>query len=484
VLSSTILGIRDPLATALEIEAATDGNTADFARFMAAYVGPDKLFVAASVWRVGSGPPRVVTAVGASSAPSPTTAGVRTVIVGALTRPTFTVVSIPTRQPRWVGYAIANSPRATFAVYAERAIPANRRVAAESNVAFADLDYATYLGPVRAADVATTDVPITSLPISGYTARDVIPFGDTTLTLVAAAAGDLGGSFGADLPWIFLIVGAAITLGIAVIAGQLVARRRDAEDDARTITGLYEHLDVLFSEQRTIAETLQRALLPQSNPAIPGMEFATRYVAGTLGVDVGGDWYSVTAIDAHRFAFAVGDVSGRGVSAAAVMARLRFSIEAYLLEGHPPDAVLAMCSDHIDVLTDDHFATVLVGVGDSERHEVTLASAGHPPPLLLADGAASYIDLPVGLPLGIEHASYTSRTLRLEPDATVVAFTDGLVERRGESLETGFARLADAAVIPRSGLDELLTGLIPVLDTGGAEDDLAILGFRWHHGAD
>ena len=171
-----------------------------------------------------------------------------------------------------------------------------------------------HLGPTtRPSDLATTDLPVGQLPISGDTTSEAIPFGNATLTLIAGPRGQLGGALGAELPWIFLVAGVLLTIATAVTTEQLVRRRRLAEEDAQTIAGLYVRLDGLYGAQRSIAETLQRALLPQSNPSIPNLEIASRYVAGADGVDIGGDWYSLIPVDEQRFAFAVGDVSGRGI---------------------------------------------------------------------------------------------------------------------------------------------------------------------------
>ena len=199
----------------------------------------------------------------------------------------------------------------------------------------------------------------------------------------------MGGALGEVLPWIFLVGGTVLTVAAAAAAAELVRRRRDAEQAADTIAGLYSRLDSLYGKQHTIAETLQRALLPRSNPNIPGLEIASRYIAGADGVDIGGDWYGCIALDDGHFSFVVGDVSGRGLSAATVMARLRFTIRAYLLEGHAPEVVLGMCSRQLDLEEDGHFSTVLVGVGDLTSGEVTLASAGHPAPLVLSSPGRS-----------------------------------------------------------------------------------------------
>jgi serine phosphatase RsbU (regulator of sigma subunit) len=477
VLGSTILSISDPLATGLQTARATDGDAGQFDRFMAGYTGPGRLFVSSTLFKADGGALTAVASVGTS--PELTSPGIQALVTRALHSPTFVVTGIGASGPQQIGYAIADPKDPTFAVYAERAIPADRQVPVESNSAFADLDYATYLGSTRPADLATTDVAATELPLSGDTARAEIPFGDTTLILVAAPRGQLGGPLGAELPWIFLVGGVALTIGSAIATEELFRRRQRAEADAATIAALYTRLDGLYGEQRTIAETLQRALLPQSNPTIAELEIATRYVAGADGVDVGGDWYSLVPIDARHFAFVVGDVSGRGVSAATVMARMRFTLRAYLVEGHPPAAVLEMCTGQLDVAADGHFATALVGLGDVQTREVTLANAGHLVPLLISEGRVGFIPVPVGPPLGVAPGPYRSHSLVMAPGSALVAFTDGLVERRGEAIDTGLQRLADAATRPAPDLEGLLDTVVGALTGPGTEDDIAVLAFRW-----
>ena len=193
-----------------------------------------------------------------------------------------------------------------------RAIPANRKAGVASNSAFADLRYAIYIGPSESSrDLLTTD--FSRLPVTGRHAKVSVPYGDTTLTVVTEPVGPLGGTLPARLPWIFGALGVLLTIAAALIAERLVRRRRAAERNAAEIRDLYGELGQLFGQQRTIAETLQRALLPPETPSIRGLEMAVRYVPGARGIEIGGDWYSVIGIDNDHFAFVIGDVSGRGL---------------------------------------------------------------------------------------------------------------------------------------------------------------------------
>lgn len=495
VIQSAIVAIVSPLQTALGAALAANGNPAQFVRFMSSRTGPQGLFVSASLWRIDGGSPEPVASAGEPAELAPDSTAARTMVARALRSTTFVVTAVSTgRLPR-IGYALADRNDPRFAVYAERAIPANRRVPVESNSAFSDLHFATYLGATtRSAALQTTDVRLTQLPLSGRTARETIPFGDTTLTLVTSPVGALGGALGARLQWLLLGGGVLLTVAAALVAGQLVRRRVHAETDTATIAALYAELDGLYGEQRTISETLQHALLPQSNPAIAELEIASRYVAGARGVDVGGDWYSMIRLDDTHFAFVVGDVSGRGVDAAALMARIRFTLRAYLVEGHSPDTALEMCSAQVDILRDGHIVTVLVGTGDLVTRQITLANAGHLNPLLVSQGQQHFVDTAVGLPLGVQATSYTPTTLVMPPGSMLIAYTDGLIERRGEDLALGFRRLSDAATstehpidtepidtepIDAEPIDDVLTAILSTMTGGGSEDDIAILAFRW-----
>jgi serine phosphatase RsbU (regulator of sigma subunit) len=480
VISSTILSIQAPLVTALEIETATHGALPQFRAYMGSETGPGRLFASASVWRVQGRSLHRLATVGAPPDLGPGLPRTQDFISSAVRSPTFVVTNITRGGRQRVGYAIADASDPVFVIYAERAIPSDRQVPAESGSAFSDLNFATYLGgPTTPSDLETTDLPPDRLPITGYTATDVIPFGNAKLTLVASARGQLGGTLGAQLPWVFLVAGGVLTVATAMATLELVRRRLDAERKAAVIAGLYSQLDDLYGQQRTIAETLQRALLPQGNPHIPELEVATRYVAGAKGVDIGGDWYSCVAIDERRFAFVVGDVSGRGVGAAAIMARLRFTLRAYLIEGHGPDVALSMCSRQIEINSDGHFATALVGVGDLDDHQLTVANAGHLQPLVVSPEGPSWAHVDVGLPLGVGPSSYTTTVVPMPVGATFLAFTDGLVERRGENIEEGLGRLAAAAMAPAATLDELLDSIVARLAHSGTEDDIAVLALRW-----
>jgi serine phosphatase RsbU (regulator of sigma subunit) len=161
------------------------------------------------------------------------------------------------------------------------------------------------------------------------------------------------------------------------------------------------------------------------------------------------------------------------------MARLRFTMRAYLFEGHPPDVVLEMCSRQFDIEADGHFATVLVGIGDLDSRQITIANAGHLNPLIISAGDTRYFETEVGLPLGVAPSTYVSQSLCMTPGSTLLCYTDGLVERRGESIDAGLDRLARTAAQPEATVEQLVTRIVSELTFDGPEDDLAILAIKW-----
>jgi serine phosphatase RsbU (regulator of sigma subunit) len=368
-----------------------------------------------------------------------------------------------------IGYALAD-PATGFVVYADRSIPADRRAPVDRDSAFAQLHYAIYLGPkATLSALSTTDVAPSTLPLRGTTSRMQVPFGDTVLTLVTSPRSHLGASLSRRLPLLLLLGGLLLTV-ISSSAGYQLTRRRQT-------------VEAMYGQQRELSERLQRALLPRSNPVIPNLDVATEYVAGTRGVDIGGDWYSIIGLDGEEFGFVVGDVSGRGVDAVATMARARFTIRAYLLDGHSPAEVLARCSRQFDISEDGHLTTAVVGLGNWRTGEVTVANAGHPAPLVLTSSGARFADTSPGWPLGTGETTYESTTVQVPPGGTLFCFTDGLVERRGEDIDAGMQRLAttvEGAVVSSTG--ELVRHAVDQLRTPDAADDIAVLAIRWGDG--
>jgi serine phosphatase RsbU (regulator of sigma subunit) len=481
LITEALPGVQTPLASAAALADATNGNVKQFKRFIAASVGGQgRQFVSVSLWRLGASHPRPLTVVGAAPVLAASPARAATFFAGAARSARLGVIGLLQPPAVRLGYAFT-SPGLTghFVAYGESALPVDRRSRLQSSSSFADLDYALYLGRSQTdANLLVTDLK--RLPIGGRHASISIPFGDSILTFVVTPRRPLGGTFSQRLPWAVAIVGVLLSLGAAVMTARLIDRRNHAEELAGSLERVAEENRRLYSEQRTIAQTLQQALLPDRLPKIPGVETGARYEAGVEGVDIGGDWYDLIALDDHRLLLVVGDVSGRGVRAAATMASLRFAIHAYAAQGDPPATILTKLSKLVNVNTSGQLATILFALVDVEAHRLTVTSAGHLPPLLISNGASRFIHGEVGVPVGVSSAAaYTSTAVTTPPAATLLAFTDGLVERRGESIDDGLARLQRVATARHSELDELLSSLVEDLRHDGADDDTAIAALRW-----
>jgi GAF domain-containing protein/anti-sigma regulatory factor (Ser/Thr protein kinase) len=235
----------------------------------------------------------------------------------------------------------------------------------------------------------------------------------------------------------------------------------------------------LYEREHAVAETLQRSLLPETLPEIPGARMASRYVPGAADVAVGGDWYDVIPLGGGRVGLAMGDVVSRGVRAASVMGQLRNALRAYALDGRRPVEVLERLHALLRSLERREMATLVYMVLDPSSLSYTLSSAGHPPPLVLApDGRVGLIEDGRGPPLGaVADPGYSDASGVVCPGATILLYTDGLVERRDMWIDEGIAKLTEAAgeaveLEPDALVERLLTTLVP---QGGGEDDVALL---------
>lgn len=370
-----------------------------------------------------------------------------------------------------LAYLLAlHTTRGTLVAVGAQELPANRRLVVPASSPDAGLFIAVYFGATTAtADLIETNAP--HIPLGGATATARIPFGNNVLTLVAAARTSLDGGWSQAVPWGILVVGIVFTLAIAAMTERLVRRRQLAEN-------LAIENSTLFREQRDIAVTLQRAVLPKRLPRLAGVEFAARYLPAAAGVDVGGDWYSAIRSGETTFAFVVGDVSGKGAAAAAVTASLRYTIRTLAALGYAPGEILARTAEELRATGEENFATVLVGAVDLKTRALELASAGHLPPLLLDAGTAAYLEVPIGPPLGLAPYPYATARSVLPARATLLGYTDGLVERRGRILDEGLERLRACVPWRAASLEELLTHVLDECGAARAEDDIAILAIR------
>ena len=261
-------------------------------------------------------------------------------------------------------------------------------------------------------------------------------------------------------------------------------RRPFSEDDAALLQLVGDRVALavdrarLFEQERHIAETLQRSLLPEQLPQIPGMDVAVRYLPAGAGMEVGGDWFDMFELGDGRVVLAMGDVVGRGVRAAALMGKLRTSLEAYAFDGRSPEEVVERLHWLMERQHRTEMATLLYVVIDADRAGAELASAGHMPLLIRdANGEASFVGQDVSPPLGaLPFVRFQASRVDFEPGSALVLFTDGLVEVRGTSIELRLEELRRAVDSGPSAPDALCDALLErMLGHEEPQDDVALL---------
>ncbi|MEV5925464.1 SpoIIE family protein phosphatase [Streptomyces cellulosae] len=276
----------------------------------------------------------------------------------------------------------------------------------------------------------------------------------------------------------------ALTLGRAGRAEAFTADELPLLEDICRRAGLALDNARLYERQRTVAETMQRHLLPQL-PHVPGLEMYARYLAAPDASQVGGDWYDAFVLPDGATALAVGDVVGHDLDAAAGMAQLRNVLRAYAWSQEEPPSVIVSQLDRAAVhITDVTMATLVfarLSREDDERWTLEWTNAGHPPPLLVTrDGEAHFLDGGHGMLLGtaLERPRPDGET-EVPPGATLLFYTDGLIEEPSRSLDEGLELLRTHAAAlaehpPARFTDLVLERARPA----GNDDDVALLTVR------
>ncbi|WP_316763457.1 SpoIIE family protein phosphatase [Streptomyces herbicida] len=245
----------------------------------------------------------------------------------------------------------------------------------------------------------------------------------------------------------------------------------------------------LYDSEFALARGLQQALLPHRLPVVPGIRTVARYLPGTSGMDIGGDWYDVIPT-ASGVCLVIGDVEGHSIAAAATMAQLRSAVRAFAAVGHTPGDVMAGANRTLIDLDPGLLASCCYIHHEPHGHHAYAVTAGHPPPLLRRpDATTNALELNVGPLLGVDRASaYPATRIDLPPGSVLALYTDGLVERRDADINVGIDGLrASLAHAPADSLDELADRLLHnARDSSYRADDIALLlaEYRSGHGAE
>ncbi|MFF1908041.1 SpoIIE family protein phosphatase [Kitasatospora sp. NPDC058218] len=257
----------------------------------------------------------------------------------------------------------------------------------------------------------------------------------------------------------------------AVLIGDLAGRAAADIDNARR-----------YTRSQGIALELQRALLSEPGSPHQNLELASRYLPSGTSSVVGGDWYETVRLPFGRTLLVMGDVMGHGVEAAVDMSTYRSTLRDVAGMDLPPHRILRQLDTVIAANESARPATCLLALADPGRGRWTLSSAGHLPPALIApDRPNELLRIPTGPPLGTGLGGYEQATRELLPGQTLLLYTDGLVERRGEDIDVSLDRLAGLRLPAAGELDDLIDAVLHALGpstAGPAEDDIAVLAAR------
>ncbi|WP_437075458.1 SpoIIE family protein phosphatase [Streptomyces sp. enrichment culture] len=245
---------------------------------------------------------------------------------------------------------------------------------------------------------------------------------------------------------------------------------------------------VLYGREAYAADQLQRSMLPESLPRVPGVRLASRYLPAAETARVGGDWYDAIPLPGSRVALVVGDVMGHSMTSAAIMGQLRTTAQTLAGLDLPPQEVLHHLDEQAQRLGIDRIATCMYCVYDPVAHRITIANAGNPPPLMLHQGGrAEVLRVPPSAPIGVGGVDFEAVELGAPAGSTLILYTDGLVESRLRDIWTGIEqlreRLAATARLTAPDfpppLEALCDETLCVLGPGDREDDIALLAARF-----
>jgi serine phosphatase RsbU (regulator of sigma subunit)/anti-sigma regulatory factor (Ser/Thr protein kinase) len=236
----------------------------------------------------------------------------------------------------------------------------------------------------------------------------------------------------------------------------------------------------LSDRSRVVIEAFQRTFLPEVLPFLPGLRVATRYLPAATAVGVGGDWFDTFLLPAGDIVLVIGDVAGHGLPAASLMGKMRNALRAQALLGGTALDILLRADEFHRHFGEGELVTLLVGLLTPDMSTFRYVSAGHPPPLVVGpDGAGFAYDHRANPPLGLpQPPTFVEEELAMPPGTSVLLYTDGLIERRDESLDAGLERLRSAAEWALAGpaLNDGITELLEsVIEGPRPTDDVALM---------
>lgn len=237
---------------------------------------------------------------------------------------------------------------------------------------------------------------------------------------------------------------------------------------------------LVYEHEHQAALTLQSSLLPAGVPALDGIDVQVRYRPSGARTGVGGDWFDVIELPNERFGFVIGDVMGHGLAAAAFMGQLRVALRAFATEGHSPSRVLERADRLLPTISGERIATVIYAIVEPGGR-LSYANAGHPPPLVVQNGrSASYLSDGLSAPIGVglPAGSRGESTVRLDPGARLLMYTDGLIERRDRHLDEGLTELRVLMSKPALNVGELCDAALTLALETSPEDDICLLAVQ------
>jgi serine phosphatase RsbU (regulator of sigma subunit)/anti-sigma regulatory factor (Ser/Thr protein kinase) len=263
------------------------------------------------------------------------------------------------------------------------------------------------------------------------------------------------------------------------------SRRRFTKDETELLQLVADRVALalhirLSDRSRTVIEAFQRTFLPEVLPFLPGLRVATRYLPATTAVGVGGDWFDTFVRPDGDIVLVIGDVAGHGLPAASLMGKMRNALRAHALMGGSALDILRRADEFHRHFGEGELVTLLVGLLTDDLHTLRYVSAGHPPPLVVGpEGAAFASDRPANPPLGMPQPPvFVDEEVAMPAGTSVLLYTDGLIERRGESLDSGLERLRSTAkeILVETALNDAITELLDrMIDGARPADDVALL---------